>query len=230
MGVAFAVRAYTQTSVDAWSAQLWSCPGAQRSDRGWCAAVWALREAEAGVFRVWARVHQPLPSLRADLFLPALSLRTCQSVATMRAGATRTQSATRTASQCGHSCDCTTIAECALCQEKRAVHTTWPLGPVCGVCYRRELAPPGESFAHSCERKANHWPQRPGRARLRAVATHVTTSASRAGAEETLREDLRPLPCLFEPPATYSRPQREWSRKPTLRVSPDALAVQVAWD
>lgn len=34
------------------------------------------------------------------------------------------------------------IAECAICGEKRAVHTTWPLGSICGVCYRRELRHP----------------------------------------------------------------------------------------
>lgn len=39
-----------------------------------------------------------------------------------------------------HSCYRTTIAECALCQQRRPVHTTtWPLGPVCRFCYRREL-------------------------------------------------------------------------------------------
>ena len=41
-----------------------------------------------------------------------------------------------------HSCYRTPIAECAICGEKRAVHTTWPLGSICGVCYRRELRHP----------------------------------------------------------------------------------------
>lgn len=52
-----------------------------------------------------------------------------------------------------HSCYRTTVAECAICQQTRAVHTTWPLGPVCGVCYRRELRHP--NGCESCrQRKA----------------------------------------------------------------------------
>ncbi len=52
-----------------------------------------------------------------------------------------------------HSCYRTTIAECAICQQTRAVHTTWPLGPVCGVCYRRELRHPNGCLSCS-QRKA----------------------------------------------------------------------------
>lgn len=43
-----------------------------------------------------------------------------------------------------HSCYRTTIAECAICRQERTVHTTWSLGPVCGVCYRRGLRHPDD--------------------------------------------------------------------------------------
>lgn len=48
-----------------------------------------------------------------------------------------------------HSCYRTTTAECAVCQDERAVHTTWPLGAVCGLCYRHELRNPDD--CGSCE-------------------------------------------------------------------------------
>jgi len=69
-------------------------------------------------------------------------VRTCGRCGRERRVATRHQSGV--ADLC-HSCYRTTIAECALCQQRRPVHTmTWPIGPVCRVCYRRELRHPAD--------------------------------------------------------------------------------------
>lgn len=125
------------------------------------------------------------PSSTATISASAATPHPCQTCGRCgreRRVATRHQSGV--ADLC-HSCYRTTIAECALCQQRRPVHTmTWPIGPVCRVRYRREpatrpTAGPALRGGHSSAATT-----RESASAGRVQDRHATTSAQRGAAGE----------------------------------------------